>query len=115
MTLTQESLWNDAVSFTREKSPGSFEQWFCGVQYESLTEGVLCLRARDEFVREWVERHFVPTLTDYLRAQTGLSIQIAWTVGGELTRPVAEAPAACANRLRASPRPDGSAPSSTMA
>jgi chromosomal replication initiator protein len=85
----QENLWNEAVSFTREKSPGSFEQWFCGIQFEGLTEGVLCLRARDEFVREWVDRHFLPTLTDYLRAQTGLSIQVAWTVGGELTSPVA--------------------------
>jgi chromosomal replication initiator protein len=98
MTQTQENLWNDAVSFTREKSPGSFEQWFCGVQFEGLTEGVLCLRARDEFVREWVERHFMPTLTDYLRAQTGLSIQVAWTVGGELARPVASVQAAPARR-----------------
>ncbi len=89
----QENLWNDAVSFTREKSPGSFEQWFCGIQYEGLTEGVLCLRARDEFVREWVDRHFLPTLTDFLRAQTGLSIQVAWTVGGELQTPVAVPPA----------------------
>ena len=89
MKTEQENLWNDAVSFTREKSPGSFEQWFCGVQFEGLTEGVLCLRARDEFVREWVDRHFLPTLTDFLRAQTGLSIQVAWTVGGELQTPVA--------------------------
>jgi chromosomal replication initiator protein len=47
------------------------------------------LRARDEFVREWVDQHFLPTLVDFLRSQTGWSIQVAWCVGGDLDRPVA--------------------------
>lgn len=90
MEMQHESLWNEAVAFTRAKSPASFEQWFSGVQYDGMTDGVVSLRARDEFVREWVDKHFLPTLTDYLRAQTGWSVQVAWTVGGELQRPVAE-------------------------
>jgi chromosomal replication initiator protein len=85
-----ESLWKEAVAFTRAKSPASFEQWFSGVQFDGMTDGVVSLRARDEFVREWVDQHFLPTLTDYLRSQTGWSVQIAWSVGGELERPVAE-------------------------
>lgn len=95
-----DELWDDAVAFTRGRSPGSFEQWFSGVQFEGLTDGVLSLRARDEFVREWVEQHFLPTLSDYLRAQTGLSIQTAWTVGGDLERPVVDGPVAPAVRPR---------------
>jgi chromosomal replication initiator protein len=87
--MQHESLWNEAVAFTRAKSPASFEQWFSGVQYDGMTDGVVCLRARDEFVREWVDQHFLPTLVDYLRSQTGWSVQIAWSVGGELERPVA--------------------------
>lgn len=87
--MHHESLWNEAVAFTRAKSPASFEQWFSGVQYDGMTDGVVCLRARDEFVREWVDQHFLPTLVDYLRSQTGWSVQIAWSVGGELERPVA--------------------------
>ena len=89
MEMHHESLWNEAVAFTRAKSPASFEQWFSGVQYDGMTDGVVCLRARDEFVREWVDQHFLPTLVDYLRSQTGWSVQIAWSVGGELERPVA--------------------------
>jgi chromosomal replication initiator protein len=81
-------LWSRAVAFTREKSPGSFEQWFTGIQFEGLTDGVLSLRARDEFVRDWVEEHFVPTLVDYLRSETGWSIQTAWCIGGEMQTPV---------------------------
>jgi chromosomal replication initiator protein len=89
MEMQHESLWNEAVAFTRSKSPASFEQWFSGVQFDGMTDGVVCLRARDEFVREWVDQHFLPTLVDYLRSQTGWSVQIAWSVGGDLPRPVA--------------------------
>ncbi len=88
MEMQQESLWNEAVALTRSKSPASFEQWFSGVQFDGMTDGVVCLRARDEFVREWVDQHFVPTIVDYLRGQTGWSVQIAWSVGA-LERPVA--------------------------
>jgi len=86
--MQHEALWNEAVAFTRAKSPASFEQWFSGVQYDGMTDGVVSLRARDEFVREWVDQHFLPTLVDYLRSQTGWSIQIAWSIGGDLERPV---------------------------
>ncbi|WP_394825295.1 chromosomal replication initiator protein DnaA [Pendulispora albinea] len=89
---TEKQLWDEAVAFTRDKSPGSFDQWFYGVQFEGLTDGVLCLRARDEFVREWVDQFFLPTLTDHIRSRTGWSIQVAWTVGGELDHPVIEPP-----------------------
>ncbi|MFO0665063.1 MAG: chromosomal replication initiator protein DnaA [Polyangiaceae bacterium] len=81
-------LWHDAVSFTRSKSPGTFDQWFSGVQFEGLTDGVLSLRARDEFVRDWVEEHFLPTMVDFLRSETGWSIQPAWCIGGALDEPV---------------------------
>lgn len=87
---TPQMLWNEAVAFTRAKSPASFEQWFSGVQFDGMTDGIVSLRARDEFVREWVDQHFLPTLVDYLRSQTGWSVQIAWSVGGELDRPVAD-------------------------
>jgi len=89
MEMQHDTLWNEAVAFTRAKSPASFEQWFSGVQYDGMTDGVVSLRARDEFVREWVDQHFLPTLVDFLRSQTGWSIQIAWCVGGDLDRPVA--------------------------
>ncbi len=87
--MQHDTLWNEAVAFTRAKSPASFEQWFSGVQYDGMTDGIVSLRARDEFVREWVDQHFLPTLVDYLRSQTGWSIQVAWCVGGDLDRPVA--------------------------
>jgi chromosomal replication initiator protein len=84
------SAWKDAIAFTRDKSPASFDQWFSGVQFDGLTDGVLSLRARDEFVRQWVEDYFLPTLTDRLRIETGLSIQVRWTIDGSLERPLAD-------------------------
>jgi chromosomal replication initiator protein len=88
-----EDLWNDAVAFTRDKSPASFDQWFSGVQFDGLTDGVLCLRARDEFVRQWVEDYFLPTIIEHLRDRTGLSIQLRWSIDVALERPVADRPA----------------------
>src|ERR1035438_4878983 len=85
-----QCMWSDAVAFTRGKSPASFDQWFSGVQFDALTDGVLSLRARDEFVRQWVEEYFLPTLADRLSAQTGLSIQVRWTIDGALERPMAD-------------------------
>jgi chromosomal replication initiator protein len=79
-----------AVAFTRGKSPASFDQWFSGVQFDSLTDGVLSLRARNEFVRQWVEDYFLPTVVDRLRADTGLSIQVRWAIDGLLAHPVAD-------------------------
>jgi chromosomal replication initiator protein len=84
------SAWAAAIASTRGKSPASFDQWFSGVQFEGLTDGVLGLRARDEFVRDWVDAHFMPAICEHLRHATGLSIQPAWSVGGHLDAPVAQ-------------------------
>jgi chromosomal replication initiator protein len=98
---SQGTLWDDAVAFTRDRSPGSFDQWFAGVQFDGLLDGVLSLRARDEFVREWVDDYFLPTLTDHIRGQTGWSVQVAWTVDCALDRPVIDQPSAPPVRPRA--------------
>ncbi|HEX8789675.1 MAG TPA: chromosomal replication initiator protein DnaA [Polyangiaceae bacterium] len=87
-----ERAWQEALSFTRERSPASFDQWFSGVQFDGLTDGVLSLRARDEFVRQWVEEYFLPTLSEKLRERTGLSIQVRWAIDTALDRPVTDRP-----------------------
>jgi chromosomal replication initiator protein len=90
---TSEHAWSEAIAVTRDRSPASFDQWFSGVQFDGLTDGVLSLRARDEFVRQWVEDYFLPTVTEQLRERTGLSIQVCWVIDGSLDTPVAARPA----------------------
>ena len=41
MEMQHDTLWNEAVAFTRAKSPASFEQWFSGVQFDGMTDGVV--------------------------------------------------------------------------
>ncbi len=89
---SHEKLWSDAITHTRDRSPASFDQWFSGVQFDGLTEGVLSLRARDEFVRAWVDDHFLPTISDFIRARTQWSVQTAWAIDGALNRPVVDQP-----------------------
>ncbi len=96
MSNEGERAWAQAVAFTRDRSPASFDQWFSGVQFDGFTDGVLSLRARDEFVRQWVEDYFLPTMAEWLRAHTALSVQVRWTIDVALDRPVASRPSSFA-------------------
>src|SRR5580704_16048125 len=99
-TFEPIAAFEEAIAFTRERSPASFDQWFSGVQFDSLVDGVLSLRARDEFVREWVDDHFMPALTDFIRAKTGWSVQVAWAIDGSLANPIADQPSSAPVRPR---------------
>src|SRR4051812_9511646 len=87
-----KELWEKAIAHTRTRSPSSFDQWFAGIQFDGLTDGVLSLRARDEFVLEWVRDHFVPTIAQTIRDLTGWSVQVAWAIDADLSNPVCERP-----------------------
>jgi chromosomal replication initiator protein len=77
------------VEHTRALSPATFDQWFGGVQFDDLTDGVLSLRVQNEFVLDWVKCNFLPALTDKIRELTGWSVQVAWTLDQNLSAPVA--------------------------
>ena len=96
MSEEGKRAWTQAVAFTRDRSPASFDQWFSGVQFDSFTDGVLSLRARDEFVRQWVGDYFLPTIGDWLEGHTGLSVQVRWSIDGALDQPVADRPSSFA-------------------
>ena len=87
-TIDAKTIFERAIEHTRSLSPATFDQWFGGVQFDDLTDGVLSLRAQNEFVLEWVKANFLPTLTAKLRDLTGWSIQVAWTIDENLDAPV---------------------------
>ncbi len=87
--ISPPQAFDDAVAFTRSLSPATFDTWFAGVQFDDLTDGVLTLRATNEFVQEWIELNFLPTLTARLRDLTGFSIQVVWLLDPQLPRPIA--------------------------
>jgi chromosomal replication initiator protein len=84
-------VFDRAIEHTRGMSPATFDQWFGGVQYDDLTDGVLTLRVQNEFVLEWVRDNFLPALTDKIRELTGWSVQVAWTIDQHLESPIARA------------------------
>ena len=86
-----QDLWLRAVAKTKSRSPVTFEQWFSGVQFDGLNENVLRLSARNEFIRDWVQDHYVPDLIDQLAASLGgLRVAVKWKVQRELKCPVIE-------------------------
>lgn len=87
--LSPPQAFDEAVAYTRSLSPATFDTWFAGVQFDDLTDGVLSLRATNEFVQEWIELNFLPTLTARLRELTDWSIQVVWLLDPQLMRPIA--------------------------
>ncbi len=107
-----KDVFQKAVDQTREKSPGSFDQWFSHLQFDDLTDGVLTLRARNEFVLEWVKDNFLPTISGIIREETGWSIQMNWIVDNLLSNPITKMseppqsrPRTCIQRTSSVPPP----------
>lgn len=97
--------FDEAVAHTRSLSPATFDTWFAGIQFDDLTDGVLSLRATNEFVQEWVESNFLPSIKSHLRLLTGQSIQIAWVLDPKLSSPIAKpAPGALSDAEPVRPR-----------
>jgi chromosomal replication initiator protein len=95
MTISKDearAIFERAIEHTRGLSPATFDQWFGGVQFDDLTDGVLSLRVQNEFVLEWVKGNFLPTIVDKIREQTGWSVQVAWTIDQRLDAPISSAP-----------------------
>ncbi len=122
MVLTKEqarAMFESAAAKTRERSPATFDQWFGGVQYDDLTQGVLTLRAQNEFVMDWVKSNFLHDLLGQLEVMCGWSIQVNWSLDAQLTRPVAPTPVSepvrprplASSRSRGSSFPPASQPS----
>ena len=87
-------IWLNAVAHTRSRSPATFKQWFSNVQFDRLEAGVLQLTARNDFVRDWVKTHFMPTLLGHLQESlsphSSEGIQVEWRISNELSSPVFE-------------------------
>lgn len=110
-----QAVFERAIEETRALSPATFDQWFGGVQFDDLTDGVLSLRAQNEFVLEWVRDNFLPVLSDRIRQRTGWSVQTRWTIDPRIERPLAQATLQSPIRprpllLRPSATPPASAP-----
>jgi chromosomal replication initiator protein len=104
--------WTSALARTRSRSPSTFEQWFAGVQFDGFEGGELRLSARDEFVRDWVQDHYIPDLVGHLESQPGVgSIRVCWRVQRGLGSPISEPPPAAAATVPSS-SPEASGPSS---
>src|SRR5512133_3452841 len=85
--------WTNAIAHTRSRSPSTFEQWFSGVQFDGFDAGELRLSARDEFVRDWVQDHYIPNLLTHLEAQPGVGrVRIVWRIQRTLGSPISEPP-----------------------
>jgi chromosomal replication initiator protein len=100
MNLSSEAIdpWQHALQNARLRSPASFDQWFSSVQFDGLTNGVLGLTARDEFVRDWVKTHFLPAMIGDIEQVSGIGpdacIRVDWRISSQLAVPIGVLPVA---------------------
>src|SRR5690349_19914086 len=112
MNLSSEAIdpWQHALQNARLRSPASFDQWFSSVQFDGLTNGVLGLTARDEFVRDWVKTHFVPAMIGDIEQAAGVGpescVRVDWHISSQLAAPIGVLPEAEPSAQRA-PSPAG--------
>lgn len=107
-------VWNKAIEQTKSRSPATFEQWFSGIQFEGLGDGVLELTARDEFVRDWVKAHFLPDLLgnlhELLGTKSGDGLSVQWRISSHLEHPVCQAQRSSPEQTRPIDTPVGGQP-----
>jgi chromosomal replication initiator protein len=100
MNLSSEAIdpWQHALQNARLRSPASFDQWFSSVQFDGLTNGVLGLTARDEFVRDWVKTHFLPAMIGDIEQASGVAsesgVRVDWRISSQLAAPIGVLPEA---------------------
>jgi chromosomal replication initiator protein len=118
MIVTSEAIdpWQRALENARLRSPASFDQWFSSVQFDGLSDGVLGLTARDEFVRDWVKTHFLPAMLGDMEQTIGTSsdagLRVDWRISSQLATPIGVLPdAEPASSVRAAGAPASQRPS----
>src|SRR5690606_27426050 len=98
MSVSSEAIdpWQRALQNARLRSPASFDQWFSSVQFDGLSDGVLGLTARDEFVRDWVKTHFLPAMLGDIEQAAGIGpdtcIRVDWGISSQLAEPIGVLP-----------------------
>lgn len=98
MSVSSEAIdpWQRALQNARLRSPASFDQWFSSVQFDGLSDGVLGLTARDEFVRDWVKTHFLPAMLGDLEQAAGIGpeacVRVDWRISSQLAAPIGVLP-----------------------
>ncbi len=88
--LSPRQAFDEALAHTRSLSPATFDTWFAGVQYDDLSAHTLSLRAANEFVQDWVETNFLPTLLARLEEVLGHAVEVRWVLDPDLPRPLGD-------------------------
>jgi chromosomal replication initiator protein len=88
LSPTPTDPWLQALAHTKARSPATFEQWFSSVGFRGLSDGTLSLSARDEFVRDWVKTHFLPSLVSKLESLLSSKVHVDWAIEASLVNPV---------------------------
>lgn len=79
--ISIEELWTQALARLQQQlSRPTFETWIESIRPHELASGVLNLRAPNSFVRNWVQKYYLPAIAevvqDLLQSQIAVSVTV---------------------------------------
>ena len=64
MSQTSSSVWNNCLAFIKDNiQPQAFNTWFEPIVPVKLSEDVLSIQVPSKFFYEWLEEHYVETVS----------------------------------------------------
>jgi chromosomal replication initiator protein len=89
--LTAETLWTEVASRLRGAlNESTFRTWFGEVTPREITDDALVLAVPNNFIREWIEGHFLGLMSAAVRDATGHERRVRLTVDESLAPGSAE-------------------------
>lgn len=79
--LNHIEVWKKCLAIIRDNvNPGSFRTWFEPIEAKELLEGVLTISVPSEYFPEYIEEHFIDTLSMALREVIGPKARLVYDV-----------------------------------
>jgi chromosomal replication initiator protein len=109
--LTAESLWNDVSARLREAlNSTTYQTWFGGIADVGLDGDSFELAVPNEFVRDWIEGHFLDLIRAGVRDAGGEQLRVTLRVVESPPAPVVQAVPAAVRPLPVEPLPRTESP-----
>ncbi|MEM8807584.1 MAG: chromosomal replication initiator protein DnaA [Cyanobacteria bacterium P01_G01_bin.38] len=93
MDKLEESLWNQVLDRLKTQLSGpTFETWIKPARLQELTETSLTISTPNPFARNWLQKHYITTISDITRDILGHPVAVKVTVNEGVDSPIPSVP-----------------------
>ncbi|MEO1402765.1 MAG: chromosomal replication initiator protein DnaA [Cyanobacteria bacterium J06635_1] len=93
MDKAEESLWNQVLDRLKTQLSGpTFETWIKPARLQELTETSLTISTPNPFARNWLQKHYISTISDITHDILGHPVAVTVTVNEGVDSPIPSRP-----------------------